>query len=152
MPSRGRVLLGAGVVAAALTMMLAWEPKDDGQQIFRYDTFGDEKFWTDTARMQEVVQSSVSPTLALKVGLKVDADAIPPAVAQAIKAGQVDLNSPATTVTLLKLNAVVGLRGTVRTINGKDTLVRLGITCALCHSTVDDKFAPGVGHSALIRS
>ena len=67
MPSRGRVLLGAGVVAAALTMMLAWEPKDDGQQIFRYDTFGDEKFWTDTARMQEVVQSSVSPTLALKV-------------------------------------------------------------------------------------
>jgi len=145
MPSRGRVLLGAGVVAAALTMMLAWEPKDDGQQIFRYDTFGDEKFWTDTARMQEVVQSSVSPTLALKVGLKVDADAIPPAVAQAIKAGQVDLNSPATTVTLLKLNAVVGLRGTVRTINGKDTLVRLGITCALCHSTVNNSFAPGIG-------
>src|SRR5437660_831806 len=145
MPSRGRVLLGAGVVAAALTMMLAWEPKDDGQQIFRYDTFGDEKFWTDTARMQEVVQSSVSPTLALKVGLKVDADAIPPAVAQAIKAGQVDLNSPATTVTLLKLTAVVGLRGTGRTINGKDTLVRLGITCALCHSTVNNSFAPGIG-------
>jgi cytochrome c5 len=138
-------LRGVGVVAVALTTILAWGPKDAGQEIFRYDTFGDEKFWTDTARMHEVVQSSVSPSLALKVGLKVDADAIPPAVAQAIKAGQVDLNNPATTVTLLKLNAVVGLRGTVRTINGKDTLVRLGITCALCHSTVNNSFAPGIG-------
>ena len=118
----------------------------EGQRIFRFDTFGDEKFWTDTARMNEVVQSSVSPNLALKVGLKVDADAIPADVAQAIKAGQVDLNSPATTVTLLKLNAVVGLHGTIRTVNGKDTLVRLGITCALCHSTVDSSFAPGIGH------
>jgi cytochrome c5 len=146
MPSRFRFLLGVGVVAVALTTILAWGPKkNDGQDIFRNDTFGDEKFWTDTARMHEVVQSSVSPSLALKVGLKVDADAIPPAVAQAIKAGQVDLNSPATTVTLLKLNAVVGLRGTVRTINGKDTLVRLGITCALCHSTVNNSFAPGIG-------
>jgi len=96
--------------------------------------------------MEQVVQSSVSPSLALKVGLKVDADAIPPQVAQAIKAGQVDLNSPATTVTLLKLNAVVGLRGTVKTVGGKDTLVRLGITCALCHSNVDSSFAPGIGH------
>jgi cytochrome c5 len=146
MPSRFGVLRGVGGVAVALTMIVAWGPKqDDGREIFRYDTFGDEKFWTDTARMQEVVQSSVSPNLALKVGLKVDASAIPPAVAQAIKAGQVDLNSPATTVTLLKLNAVVGLRGTVRTIDGKDTLVRLGITCALCHSTVNNSFAPGIG-------
>jgi cytochrome c5 len=145
MPSTMRFGVGAGIVAVALTTMLAWGPKDAGQEIFRNDTFGNEKFWTDTARMQEVVQSSVSPNLALKVGLKVDADAIPPAVAQAIKAGQVDLNSPATTVTLLKLNAVVGLRGTVRTINGKDTLVRLGITCALCHSTVNNSFAPGIG-------
>jgi mono/diheme cytochrome c family protein len=79
------------------------------------------------------------------VGLKVDADAIPAAIAQAIKAGQVDLNSPATTVALLKLNAVVGLKGTVTTVNGKDTLTRLGITCALCHSTVDNSFAPGIG-------
>jgi len=117
----------------------------EGQRVFRHETFGNEKFWTDTARMHEVVQSSVSPSLALKVGLKVDADAIPPAVAQAIKAGQVDLNSPATTVTLLKLNAVVGLRGTVNTVGGKDTLVRLGITCALCHSTVNNSFAPGIG-------
>ncbi|HEV8381720.1 MAG TPA: c-type cytochrome [Gemmatimonadales bacterium] len=144
MPANVRVLFGAGVVAGVLGT-LAVGGQSDGKEIFRYDTFGDEKFWTDTARMHEVVESSVSPSLALKVGLKVDADAIPPAVAQAIKAGQVDLNSPATTVTLLKLNAVVGLRGTVTTINGKDTLVRLGITCALCHSTVNNSFAPGIG-------
>lgn len=118
-----------------------------GQQIFRFETFDDERFWTDTARMHEVVQSAVSPALALQVGLKVDADALPQAVKDAIVAGQVDLNSPATTVTLLKLNSVVGLKGTVtQTAAGKDTLTRLGITCALCHSTVDNSFAPGIGH------
>ena len=117
----------------------------EGQRVFRFETFNDEKFWTDTARMHEVVQKSVSPTTALSVGLKVDAEAIPADVAAAIKAGQVDLNSPATTVTLLKLNAVVGLKGTVNTVNGRDTLVRLGVTCALCHSTVDNSFAPGIG-------
>ena len=117
-----------------------------GQQVFRFDTFGDEQFWTDTARMHEVVQKSVSPATALSVGLKVDADAIPAEVAAAIKAGKVDLNDPATTVTLLKLNAVVGLKGTVTTVNGKDNLTRLGITCALCHSTVDDAFSKGIGH------
>lgn len=117
----------------------------EGRRIFRYETFGDEQFWTDTARMHEVVQKAVSPKKALSVGLKVDAAAIPPDVAQAIKSGQVDLESPATTVTLLKLNAVVGLKGTVKTVAGNDTLVRLGITCALCHSTVDNSFAPGIG-------
>ena len=117
----------------------------EGQRVFRFETFNDEKFWTDTARMHEVVQKSVSPATALSVGLKVDAEAIPAAVAAAIKAGQVDLNDPATTVTLLKLNAVVGLKGTVNTVNGRDTLVRLGVTCALCHSTVDNSFAPGIG-------
>lgn len=117
----------------------------EGQRIFRFETFGDEQFWTDTARMHEVVQKAVSPATALKVGLKVDADAIPADVAQAIKDGRVDLNSPATTVTLLKLSAVVGLKGTVTNVNGKDSLTRLGITCALCHSTVDNSFAPGIG-------
>src|SRR5881394_888522 len=117
-----------------------------GQRVFRFDTFGDEQFWTDTARMHEVVQKSVSPATALSVGLKVDADAIPPDVTAAIKAGKVDLNDPATTVTLLKLNAVVGLVGTVTTVNGKDNLTRLGITCALCHSTVHDSFSKGIGH------
>src|SRR5439155_19404978 len=117
-----------------------------GRQVFRFDTFGDEQFWTDTARMHEVVQKSVSPTMALSVGLKVDADAIPSDVAAAIQAGKVDLNDPATTVTLLKLNAVVGLNGTVTTVNGKDNLTRLGITSALCHSTVDNSFSKGIGH------
>jgi mono/diheme cytochrome c family protein len=116
-----------------------------GQQVFRFETFGDEQFWTDTARMHEVVQKSVSPTTALSVGLKVDVDAIPPDVAAAIKAGKVDLNDPATTVTLLKLNAVVGLKGTVATMNGRDTLTRLGITCALCHSSVNNSFSKGIG-------
>ena len=116
-----------------------------GRQIFRFDTFGDEQFWTDTARMHEVIQKSVSPATALSVGLKVDAEAIPAEVAAAIKAGKVDLNDPATTVTLLKLNAVVGVKGTVATVNGKDTLTRVGITCALCHSTVDNSFSKGIG-------
>jgi len=117
----------------------------EGKTIFRFETFGDEEFWTDKARLHEVVSDSVSPKMALKVGLKVDAEAIPADVAAAIKAGQVDLDSPATTVTLLKLDAVVGLKGTVKTVDGKDSLVRVGITCALCHSTVDDSFSPGIG-------
>lgn len=117
-----------------------------GKTIFRFNTFGDESFWTDTARMHEVIAKSVSPALALQVGLKVDADTLPQAVKDAIAAGQVDLTSPATTVTLLKLGAVVGLKGTVQTVNGKDSLVSVGITCALCHSTVDNSFAPGIGH------
>jgi mono/diheme cytochrome c family protein len=117
-----------------------------GREIFRYDTFGDEAYWTDTLRMHEVVSSGVSPSLALQVGLKVDVDALPAAVQQAIAAGQVDLDDPATTVTLLKLNAVLGLQGTVETVDGEDQLTRLGVTCALCHSTVDDSFAPGIGH------
>lgn len=117
-----------------------------GKEVFRFETFDDERFWTDTARMHEVVQKAVSPQLALQVGLKVDADALPQGVRDALAAGQVDLTSPATTVTLLKLGAVVGLKGTVaQTPAGKDTLSRLGITCALCHSTVDNSFAPGIG-------
>jgi cytochrome c5 len=118
---------------------------EQGKQIFRYDTFGDEAFWTGTLRMNEVISAAVDPATALSVGLKVDAEALPPAVVQAIKDGKVDLKSPATTVVLLKLNAVVGVKGTVETVNGKDTLTRVGITCALCHSTVDDSFAPGIG-------
>jgi mono/diheme cytochrome c family protein len=117
----------------------------EGRKIFRYDTFGDEQFWTDKLKMHEVVAKGVSPKTALSVGLKVDAEAIPPDVAQAIKDGKVNLESPDTTVTLLKLNAVVGLQGKVESRDGKDTLVALGVTCALCHSTVDDSFAKGIG-------
>lgn len=111
-----------------------------GKQIFRFDTFGDETFWTDTLRIHEVIESGVSPVAALAVGLKVDADVLPPGILQTA-----DLNSPATTVALLKLNAVVGLQGTVESVGGKDTLTRVGITCALCHSTVNNSAAPGVG-------
>ncbi|WP_019139859.1 c-type cytochrome [Noviherbaspirillum massiliense] len=116
-----------------------------GKQIFRFDTFGDETQWTDKLRMHEVIRSAVDPTTALSVGLKVDSEALPPAVVQGIKDGTIDLKSPDTTVALLKLNAVVGLQGKVEVVNGKDTLTRVGVTCALCHSTVDDSFAPGIG-------
>src|SRR5512141_288376 len=112
-----------------------------GREIFRFETFGDETFWTDTLRMHEVVQN-IPPTTALAVGLKVDADTLPAAVLQAIQAGQVDLTSPATTVTLLKLGAVVGLRATV---DNNNRIVRLGVTCALCDWTVDDRIAKGIG-------
>ncbi len=118
---------------------------EQGKQIFRFDTFGDESQWTDTLRMHEVIATAVDPTTALSVGLKVDAEALPPAVVAGIQNGTVDLKSPDTTIALLKLNAVVGVQGTVESIGGKDTLTRVGITCALCHSTVDNSFAPGIG-------
>lgn len=117
----------------------------EGKQIFRYDTFGDESKWTDTLRMHEVIAAAVDPLTALSVGLKVDAEALPPAVVSGIRDGSIDLASPDTTVALLELDAVVGLRGTVEVVNGKKTLTRVGVTCALCHSTVDDSFAPGIG-------
>ena len=126
-----------------------------GKEIFRHDTFGDEQFWTDQLRMNEVIAGGpngtvgpggVSPATALAVGLKVDADALPQPVKDAIAAGQVNLQDPATTVALLQLGAVVGVKGTVETVNGAPRLTRVGITCALCHSTVDNSFAPGIGH------
>jgi hypothetical protein len=113
----------------------------DGQAIFRFDTFGDEQLWTDVLRMHEVVPT-IDPATALAVGLKVDVDALPPALTTALERGEVDLTDPAVTVELLRLNAVVGLKGTVE--GGRLTTV--GITCALCHSSVDNSFAPGIGH------
>jgi mono/diheme cytochrome c family protein len=110
----------------------------DGQRIFRFDTFGDEALWTEKLRLHEAVEKSVDPTTALKVGLKVDADALPPGILE-----KVDLKSPATTVALLKMNAVVGLQATV---DASNHITRLGVTCALCHSTVDDSVMPGIGH------
>lgn len=118
---------------------------EQGKQIFRFDTFGDEAQWTDALRMHEVISAAVDPVTALSVGLKVDAQALPAAVVEGIQNGSVDLHSPATTVALLKLNAVVGIKGTVETVNGVDKLTHVGITCALCHSTVDNSFAPGIG-------
>src|SRR5687767_8856326 len=112
----------------------------EGQEIFRYDTFGDEQLWTDVLRMHEVIPS-VDPATALAVGLKVDVDALPAAVIAALGAGQVDLTSPAVTVELIRLNAVVGVKGTVE----QGRLTKVGVTCALCHSSVDDSFAPSIG-------
>jgi mono/diheme cytochrome c family protein len=111
-----------------------------GKEIFRFDTFGDEAFWTDTLGLHRVIQSGVSPATALSVGLKVDASALPAGILETA-----DLNDPATTVALLKLNAVVGVQGVVQTVNGKDSLMSVGITCALCHSTVDNSVAEGIG-------
>jgi mono/diheme cytochrome c family protein len=113
----------------------------DGQAIFRFDTFGDEQLWTDVLRMQEAI-ATVDPATALAVGLKVDVDALPPSVVAALAAGHVDLTDPAVTVELLRLNAVVGVKGTV---SATGQLTRVGITCALCHSSVDNSFAPGIG-------
>jgi mono/diheme cytochrome c family protein len=113
---------------------------EEGREIFRHDTFGDEAFWTGTLGMHRVIESAVDPVTALSVGLKVDSEALPPGVLQSA-----DLSSPATTVALLKLNAVVGLRGTVTTVDGRDTLTSVGTTCALCHSTVDDSVQKGIG-------
>jgi cytochrome c553 len=113
-----------------------------GREIFRFDTYGDETFWTDTLRLHEVIRTSVSPNAALQLGLKVDADALPAAVRSALRAKTLDLDDPATTVALLKLDAVVGLVGRV---GANDVLTSVGTTCALCHSTVDNSFAPGIG-------
>ena len=114
----------------------------EGKRIFRDDTFGDETFWTDTLRMHEVIRTAVTPITALTVGLKVDADALPDAVKAGIVDKSIPLDAPATTVTLLKLGAVLGVVGQV---DEGGTLQRVGITCALCHSTVDNSFAPGIG-------
>jgi len=118
----------------------------DGQEIFRFDTFGDEQMWTDRLRMHEVIESAIDPVTALSLGLKVDADALPADLIDAIGAGRVDLTDPATTLALIRLNAVVGVVGTVEIVDGKDHLTRVGISCALCHSTVDNSVAPGIGH------
>jgi mono/diheme cytochrome c family protein len=112
-----------------------------GQNIFRFDTFGDEQLWTDVLRMHEAV-ATVSPAKALEVGLKVDVEALPREIIKALKANDVDLDDPAVTIELLRLNAVVGVRGKV---NRAGQLTSFGITCALCHSTVDNSLTTGIG-------
>ncbi len=141
-------LIGVAAIALvlALTFTSASAREDnhrrfDGQKIFRFDTFGDEQLWTDFLRLHEAIPS-VSPEAALKLGLKVDADALPAAVVEGIKAGTIRLDNPAVTLELLRLNAVVGVMGKV-TEAGE--LTSIGITCALCHSNVDDSFDTGIG-------
>src|SRR5436190_12429468 len=148
---------GCGAALAFVTLAAGCSSDDDkpptvdpalaamGKEIFRQDTFGDETFWTDTLHMNEVLAAAVDPMTALSVGLKVDAEALPAEVVAGVMDGSISLTSPATTVALLKLNAVVGVKGTVESVGGTDTLTRVGITCALCHSTVDNSFTDGIG-------
>src|SRR5712691_10717303 len=122
----------------------------DGRQVFRFDTFGDEAYWGDALELHKAIAGErnggvgpgVSPKTALSVGLKVDLDAIPAALQEQLKAGQVNLDDPATTLALLKLNAVVGVTGF---FNADGIIKSIGVQCALCHSNVDDAFAPGIG-------
>ena len=123
---------------------------EEGRRIFRYDTFGDEAFWGDQLRLHQSIVGQklggvgpgLSPKMALSLGLKVDADALPSDLVSQIKAGKVDMDDPASTVALLKANAVVGVTAF---LNADGSARSVGIQCALCHSTVDDSFAPGIG-------
>jgi len=122
----------------------------EGKNIFRDDTFGDEAFWSGLLHLDKAIAGAgnggfgpgVSPKTALAVGLKVDAEALPPDIVSGIRSGAINLDDPATTLALLKLNAVVGIKGN---FNEKGSLKTIGITCASCHSTVDNSFAPGIG-------
>jgi cytochrome c5 len=113
---------------------------DQGRKIFRFDTYGDEAFWTDQLQIQRAV-NRLTPRNALSLGLKVDINALPPSVVEAIKQGRVNLNDPAVTRLLIEQNAVLGVVGSVH----NNTLTKVGFTCALCHSTVDNSVAPGIG-------
>ena len=113
---------------------------DQGRHTFRFDTYGDEAFWTGQLQIQQSVKS-LTPRTALALGLKVDAEALPPSVIEAIQHGRVNLDDPAVTLQLIQQNAVLGVVGTFN----NNTLTKVGFTCALCHSTVDDSVAPGIG-------
>jgi hypothetical protein len=113
---------------------------DEGRKTFRFDTFGDEVFWGGKLRLHEAV-ATLSPTQALSLGLKVDSEALPTHLLNALKPGNPNLNNPAVTARLLKHNAVVGVKG----VFAGNTLTSVGITCALCHSTVDNSVGAGVG-------
>jgi hypothetical protein len=140
----------AGAQPHGATQRVADGMLADGRHIFRFDTFGDQAFWGDTLRLHEAIAGSalggvgpgVSPKTALAVGLKVDVASLPNSLVEDLRAGRVNLDSPATTLALLKLNAVVGVTGF---FNGQ-TLRSIGIQCALCHSIVDNSLAPGIGH------
>lgn len=143
-----RAFVGLRVDAPALAALRMVE---QGRETFRYDTFGDEAFWGGSLRLHEAIAGEthggvgpgVSPATALAVGLKVDITAIPPPVQRALAAGQVDLEDPTTTLALLKFNSILGVTGR---FDGAGRLTSVGIQCSLCHSTVDDSFAPGIGY------
>ena len=123
----------------------------EGRQTFRHDTFGDEAFWGGQLMLHQAIAGSenggvgpgLSPNAALALGLKVDVEELPPQLVQRIRLGRVDLNDPATTLVLLREDAVVGVKGF---FNDAGSIQSVGITCSLCHATVDNSFAPGIGH------
>ena len=135
----------ADIAAANAAQMV-----EEGRQTFRFATFGDEAFWGDTLHLHQAIAGAnlggagpgVSPAQALALGLKVDVDALPRSLQQDLLHGKVDLNNPATTLALLQLNAVVGVKG----FFSGSQIQSIGIQCALCHSTVDNSFATGIGH------
>jgi hypothetical protein len=131
----------ATFVSISVSQPASSAPAFDGRRIFRFDTFGDEQLWTDTLQIQRAI-ASLSPATALRVGLKVDLDALPKSVVKALRTGRVDLDDPAVTIQLLALNAVVGVIGRG---GATGNLESIGITCALCHSTVDNSLADGCG-------
>jgi hypothetical protein len=132
------------------TELNALQQVREGRDTFRYATFGDEAFWGDTIGLHLALAGAanggvgpgVSPETALSVGLKVDVEALPRSLQRAIARGRVDLKDPATTIALLKLDAVVGVTGI---FDNAGRITSMGIQCAFCHSTVDDSFAPGIG-------
>jgi hypothetical protein len=140
----------AGAVDADPLFTAMAQSLEAGRKTFRFDTFGSEAFWGDQLKLHQAIAgqsnggrgAGVSPKTALAVGLKVDATAIPAELAASVKAGQVNLDDPATTLALLRLNAVVGVTGF---FNADMSIRSIGIQCALCHSTVDDSFSPGIG-------
>jgi hypothetical protein len=137
-----RLLAAAALVAAAMTVVVvAQNTTSNGQQIFRDDTFGDEQLWTGVLRMHEVV-AMLSPRMALSVGLKVDVERLPQNVIDDLRNNRVNLDDPAVTRLLLRANAVVGVRGSFSQSGQLDSI---GVTCALCHSTVDDSLTKGIG-------
>jgi hypothetical protein len=121
-----------------------------GRRIFRFDTFGDEVFWGGTLRLHEAIEGErlggvgpgLSPAAALALGLKIDAEALSPSVIQAIRHGRINLQDPALTVAAIDAGAVVGVSGRRDAAGG---LATVGIQCSLCHSTVDNAVAPGIG-------
>src|SRR5262245_39913398 len=156
----GVLQLGGGVAAAKRKDRLssvdravrddALATLEDGRNVFRFDTFGDEEFWGDQLRLHDAIRGAalggvgtgLSPTAALSLGLKVDSESLNSATRQAIQNGTADLTDPATTVELLRQSSVLGVTGF---FDGSGNLIRVGIQCALCHSTVDDSLMTGIG-------
>lgn len=151
-------LLAAEPVGSKLAALLGWNDRIDanaasmmaeGKQTFRNDTFGDQAFWGGQLRLHDTIKGlpnggegpGLTPAQALALGLKVDLDALPHPLRNRLRRGEIDLNDPAVTLALLQLDSVVGVKGFFTNNN----LTSVGITCALCHSTVDNSFAPGIG-------